>query len=53
MDVGGGTTDIAVINEGGVQGTKMFGIGGRAFTKGIERDMDVNFEEAEKLKIGS
>ena len=32
MDVGGGTTDIAVINEGGVQGTKMFGIGGRAYT---------------------
>ena len=39
MDVGGGTTDIAVINEGGVQGTKMFGIGGRAFTKGIEREI--------------
>jgi cell division protein FtsA len=30
MDIGGGTTDIAVINDGGVQGTKMFGIGGRA-----------------------
>lgn len=52
MDVGGGTTDIAVINEGGVQGTKMFGIGGRAFTKGIEREIDVNFDEAEKLKLG-
>lgn len=51
MDVGGGTTDIAVINEGGVQGTKMFGIGGRAFTKGIEREIDVNFEEAENLKL--
>ena len=52
MDVGGGTTDIAVINEGGVQGTKMFGIGGRAFTKGIEREIDVTFDEAEKLKLG-
>lgn len=52
MDVGGGTTDIAVINDGGVQGTKMFGIGGRGFTKGIERDMGVNFEEAEEYKIG-
>src|SRR5690606_618501 len=39
MDVGGGTTDIAVINEGGVQGTKMFGIGGRAYTRAIERDL--------------
>lgn len=52
MDVGGGTTDIAVINEGGVQGTKMFGIGGRAFTRAIERDIDVDFVTAEELKIG-
>lgn len=51
MDVGGGTTDIAVINEGGVQGTKMFGIGGRAFTRSIERDLTVNYQKAEKLKI--
>ena len=52
MDVGGGTTDIAVLNEGGVQGTIMFGIGGRAFTRNIERDMGVTFDEAETLKIG-
>lgn len=51
MDVGGGTTDIAVINEGGVQGTKMFGIGGRAFTRSIERDLGIDFEMAEKLKL--
>ena len=51
MDVGGGTTDLAVVNEGGVQGTKMFGIGGRAFTKSIEREVDVDFAQAEKLKI--
>ncbi|HSX53016.1 MAG TPA: cell division FtsA domain-containing protein [Patescibacteria group bacterium] len=52
MDVGGGTTDIAVINEGGVQGTKMFGIGGRAFTKSVERDLSVSFLQAEDLKLG-
>lgn len=52
MDVGGGTTDIAVINEGGVQGTKMFGIGGRAYSRGIERDLGVDFGIAEKLKLG-
>jgi len=52
MDVGGGTTDIAVVNDGGVQGTKMFGIGGRAFTRAIERDLNVEFEQAEELKIG-
>lgn len=51
MDVGGGTTDIAVINEGGVQGTKMFGIGGRAFTKSIERDLNIEFTEAEDIKL--
>lgn len=51
MDVGGGTTDIAIINEGGVQGTKMFGIGGRAFTKSIERDTGLSFADSEQLKL--
>lgn len=52
MDVGGGTTDMAVIDDGGVQGTKMFGIGGRAFTRAIARDLGVGFEQAEELKLG-
>ena len=52
MDVGGGTTDIAVINDGGVQGTKMFGIGGRAYTRAIERDLSVEYDIAEQLKVG-
>lgn len=51
MDVGGGTTDIAVLNEGGVQGTKMFGIGGRAFTRSVERELGVTFDQAESLKV--
>jgi len=51
MDVGGGTTDIALINEGGVQGTKMFGIGGRAFTRAVERELNVDFEKAENIKL--
>jgi cell division protein FtsA len=51
MDVGGGTTDIAVIDEGGVQGTKMFGIGGRAFTHAIERDLGIDYPQAEELKL--
>ena len=51
MDIGGGTTDIAVVNDGGVQGTKMFGIGGRAFTRSIERDLGVEYEMAEQLKL--
>jgi cell division protein FtsA len=52
MDVGGGTTDIAVLNDGGVQGTKMFGIGGRAYTKAIQKALDVTFTQAEELKVG-
>ncbi len=52
MDVGGGTTDIAVVNDGGVQGTKMFGIGGRAYTHAVERDLGVEFKQAEALKLG-
>lgn len=53
MDVGGGTTDVAVVNDGGVEGTKMFGIGGRSFTRTIASDMDISFEEAEKLKVNA
>ncbi|MBX4199464.1 ethanolamine ammonia-lyase reactivating factor EutA [Candidatus Saccharibacteria bacterium] len=52
MDVGGGTTDIAVVNEGGVEGTKMFGIGGRAFTHSIERELDISYAKAESIKVG-
>ncbi len=50
-DVGGGTTDIAVVNDGGVEGTRMFGIGGRSFTQTIASDMDLEYKDAEKLKV--
>ena len=50
-DVGGGTTDIAVVNDGGVEGTKMFGIGGRSFTNTIANEMGIGYEDAEKLKV--
>jgi cell division protein FtsA len=50
-DVGGGTTDIAVVNDGGVEGTKMFGIGGRSFTRTIASEMDLGYKDAEKLKM--
>jgi cell division protein FtsA len=50
-DVGGGTTDIAVVNDGGVEGTKMFGIGGRSFTRTIASELDLSFFDAEKLKL--
>ena len=50
-DIGGGTTDIAVVNDGGVEGTRMFGIGGRSFTRTIASDLDIGFKDAEKLKL--
>lgn len=51
IDVGGGTTDIAVVNDGGVEGTRMFGIGGRSFTRTIASDLDISYDDAEKLKV--
>lgn len=51
IDVGGGTSDIAVVNDGGVEGTKMFGIGGRSFTRIIANDLDISYDDAEKLKV--
>ena len=51
VDVGGGTTDIAVVDDGGVEGTKMFGIGGRSFTRTIASELDISYEDAEKLKV--
>jgi len=51
VDVGGGTTDIAVVRAGGVEGTKMFALGGRAFTKRVGTVLGLNFQEAEDLKL--
>lgn len=51
IDIGGGTTDIAVVRNGGLEGTKMFALGGRAFTKRLAQELGVTFEEAEILKI--
>ena len=51
MDIGGGTTDIAVVDDGGVDGTKMFSIGGRSFTHQISERLGLSLEDAEKLKL--
>lgn len=51
MDIGGGTTDIAVVEDGGVEGTKMFSIGGRSFTHQIEESVGVDFDTAEQYKL--
>lgn len=51
IDIGGGTTDIALVNNGGVEGTKMFAIGGRSFTRRIASELNVSFDEAESIKL--
>lgn len=51
MDIGGGTTDIAIIDDGGIEGTKMFGVGGRSFTHQIEEALGVDFATAEQYKL--
>lgn len=51
MDIGGGTTDIAVVDDGGVDGTKMFSIGGRSFTHQIAEGLGIDYDTAEDYKI--
>ncbi len=51
IDVGGGTTDIAVVERGNVVETKMFAFGGRTFTKEISKILDIEYRYAEQRKI--
>ena len=51
VDIGGGTTDVALVRNGGIEGTRMFALGGRAFTKSIADRMDLPFPRAEELKL--
>jgi len=51
IDIGGGTTDVAVVERGNVTETKMFGFGGRVFTKEISKLLDIEYRYAEQRKI--
>jgi cell division protein FtsA len=51
IDVGGGTTDVALVRRGGIEGTRMFALGGRAFTKSLADRLDLPFPRAEALKV--
>jgi len=51
IDIGGGTTDIALLRQGGLEGIKSFALGGRAFTKRLCDNLAVNFTEGEQIKL--
>lgn len=51
VDVGGGTTDIAIVENGNVVDTEMFAFGGRVFTRQIAKEMKLDFRHAEMRKI--
>jgi len=51
VDVGGGTTDVALVRQGGIEGTRMFALGGRAFTKSLADRLDLPFPRAEEIKV--
>ena len=51
IDVGGGTTDLSIVIDGTVVDTKMFNLGGRAFTKRLAQHLNIAHEEAEEVKL--
>jgi cell division protein FtsA len=53
IDVGGGTTDVALVRHGGIAGTKMLALGGRAFTKGLADRFGLSFARAEALTVAA
>lgn len=51
IDIGGGTTDVAIVERGNITETKMFGFGGRVFTKEISKLLSLDYRYAEQRKI--
>lgn len=51
VDIGGGTMDVALIRNGGVEGAEMMALGGRSFTRKVARELNITLKEAEDLKL--
>lgn len=51
IDIGGGTTDIALVRQGGIEETRMFALGGRTFTRRLAASKGLSIKDAEKLKL--
>ena len=50
IDIGGGTTDIAIFHNKAIKHTKVIGVAGNQVTNDIRESLGVITEEAEKLK---
>lgn len=51
IDIGGGTTDIAVVKKGTIVSSYMFAFGGRIFTERLAKEMNLEYRFAEQRKI--
>lgn len=51
IDVGGGTTDIALVRQGRIEGIKSLALAGQAFTNRLSRTLGLGSTEAEAIKI--
>ena len=51
IDIGGGTTDIAVYRNNWLRHTAIYGIGGYHFTNDLSVGMKLSFQEAERIKM--
>jgi len=51
VDIGGGTTDVALIRNGAIEGVRSFAIGGQAFTKRLGGILGLSFQQAEEVKL--
>ncbi len=51
IDIGGGTTDLAIFHEGIIRHTAVIPFGGNVITKDIKEGCNVMHHQAEKLKV--
>jgi len=51
VDIGGGTTDLAIFHEGIIRHTAVVPLGGNIITKDIKEGCNVMGQQAEKLKV--
>lgn len=51
VDIGGGTTDVALVENGNVSDTQIFAFGGRIISKRLAEEMNLDYRHAEERKI--